>query len=299
MPSARAAFPHAGTSLAPAESACSAVSWGAVIAGAFIAAAVSAMLLTAGAGLGFLSVSPWRAEGVTASSLAAGSIICLLLTQIIAYGAAGYVTGRLRTRWTDAISDEIYFRDTAHGFLVWALSAVLGLALLGPTMSSVVLGTANAGAALTSVGVSAATAVAGRTAQANADELSLDYFADALLRPDDPSRAVWQGNAREEVARVLARSVVQGEFSEPDRSYLVKLIAKRAEVGEATAQQRLTEFSDQAERVARRAEQKARAAADVARKAAAGFSLWAFASLLIGAFVASYAATIGGRARDR
>ena len=42
----------------------------------------------------------------------------------------------------------------------------------------------------------------------------------------------------------------------------------------------------------------ARAAADKAHKASAYASLWLFISLLCGAFVASLAATFGGRRRD-
>ena len=123
----------------------------------------------------------------------------------------------------------------------------------------------------------------------------LDYYADALLRPDDPSRGMSGSDAHNETRMILARSIEHGRVSEQGRPYLVKLIAQRAGVDQAVAQQRLTRISDQA----RQAEQQARITADAARKVAAAFSLWAFASLLIGAFVASLAATIGGRARDR
>lgn len=290
---------YPGSSALPAELSRSAVSWGAVIAGAVIAAAVSAMLVIGGTGLGFLSMSPWQHEGTSGSALAIGSVIWLLVSQIIAYGMAGYVAGRLRTKWTDAAGDEIYFRDTAHGFLVWALSAVVGLILLGSTVSSVVSGTAKAGATVAGAGASAVTAGASEAVQANADQLSLDYFADALLRPDDPSVAGGQGDTRQEVSRILARSVAKGELTEPDQSYLVRVIAQETGLDETEAQQRLTQVQEQARQAAQQAEQKVREATDAARKAAAAFALWAFASLLIGAFVASWAATFGGRARDR
>jgi hypothetical protein len=284
-------YPQAPTvAVAPTQSA---VSWGAVIAGAVIAAAVSAMLITGGSGLGLLSMSPWQRAGASGAALAVGSIVWLLATQIIAYGIAGYVAGRLRTRWTDAARDEIYFRDTAHGFLVWALSAVVGLALLGSTVASVVSGTAKAGATLAGAGVGAT--LAGQATREGMRMSPLDYYADALLRPDDPLRGMNGSDAHNETRMILAHSMEHGRVSDQDRPYLVKLIAQRAGVDQAAAQQRLTRISDQA----RQAEQQARVAVDAARKAAAAFSLWAFASLLIGAFVASLAATIGGRARDR
>lgn len=286
-------YPNAPAAVASTRSA---VSWGAVIAGAVIAAALSAMLITGGTGLGFLSMSPWSHEGVSVPALAAGAVIWLLLTQIIAYGVAGYVAGRLRTRWTDAATDEIYFRDTAHGFLVWALSAVVGLALLGSTVASVVSGTAKAGAA---AGAGAAAALAGQSVQAGGQAPVLDYYTDALLRPDDPARTANDSDARREVAVILARSVAQGRVSEQDRPYLAKLIAQHAGIDQAAARQRLTQIGGQATQTVQQAEQKTREVADAARKAAAAFSLWAFASLLLGAFVASLAATVGGRTRDR
>jgi len=280
------------------ESPFSAVSWGAVIGGAIIAAAVSAMLVTGGTGLGFLTMSPWQNEGASASAIAIGSVIWLLVSQIIAYGVAGYITGRLRTKWTGASRDEVFFRDTAHGFLVWALSAVVGLILIGSTLASVVSGTAKTGAALAGAGVTGATAAVGQAAQSGSGPISLDYFTDTLMRPNDPAATTPQGDTRQEASRILARSVANGKLSDEDRAYLVKLIAQRAGVDEATAQQRLTQVEEQAKRAAQEAEQKTREAADAARKAAAAFALWAFVSMLIGAFVASFAATIGGRARD-
>src|SRR5690606_11038715 len=131
MQTAPAATPYADPRVGGTEPMRSAVSWGAVLAGAAIAAALSAMLITGGTGLGFLAVSPWQSEGASGSAIAAGTIVWLLFTQVVAYGVAGYVAGRLRTRWTDAAVDEIFFRDTAHGFLVWAVSALIALALLG------------------------------------------------------------------------------------------------------------------------------------------------------------------------
>ncbi len=279
------------------ESSRSAVSWGAVIAGAVIAAALSAMLITGGTGLGFLAMSPWENDGASGTTLAVGTIIWLFVTQIISYAVAGYVAGRLRTKWADARGDEIYFRDTAHGFLVWALSFVVALALLGSTAASVISGTARAGASMAQTGT---TALAANAAGGDSDEggWSLDYFADALLRPDDADLSRAQGDVKREVSVILGRSVAQGEISGEDKTYLTRVIAQRAGVSEAEAQERLDQVAAQAKQAADEFEAKAREAADAARKAAAALALWVFASLLVGAFVASLAATFGGRARD-
>lgn len=167
----------------------SAVSWGAVIAGAIIGAALTATLITGGTGLGFLTVSPWDDDGASGTAIAFGTIVWLFLTQIVAYGIAGYVTGR-------------------------------------------------------------------------------------------------------------RKSAIEGEISPEDQDYLVKLISQRAGISETDANARLSQITENAKRTAEEFQMKARETADDARKITATFSLWAFASLLLGAFVASFSATIGGRARD-
>jgi hypothetical protein len=102
----------------------SAVSWGAVAAGAAAAAALSLILLILGVGLGLSSVSPWATEGVTASTFGLSTILWLTLTQLAASAMGGYLAGRLRTKWSDVHTDEVYFRDTAHGFLAWAVASL-------------------------------------------------------------------------------------------------------------------------------------------------------------------------------
>lgn len=286
-----AGTPHSGNGATH-----SAVSWGAVIAGAVIAAALTTTLITGGSGLGLLAISPWENDGASGPAITIGTVIWLLLSQIVAYGIAGYVTGRLRTKWTDAMRDEVFFRDTAHGFLVWALSVVVGLVLLGSTAASVISGTAKAGASLAGAGAGAMAATAG---QAVGDQggFSIDYFTDTLLRPAEPGSAD-QGDVRKEVTLILSRSVAQGKLSDADQDYLIRIVSQRAGISEAQARERLNQVSTQARQAAEEVEMKARDLADEARKAAAKFALWAFASLLIGAFVASFSATVGGRARD-
>ncbi|AKK24651.1 hypothetical protein [Pandoraea oxalativorans] len=280
---------------AHAESTDSAVSWGAVLAGAVIAAAVSAMLLTGGTGLGFASISPWRNAAPPATALAVGSIVWLLVSQLIAYGVGGFITGRLRTKWSDAAPDEVYFRDTAHGFLMWAVSVIIGLVLLGATTTSLLSGGTRAAASL----AGSATAAVSQGAPLGNRAGLLDDFTDALLRPSDPAVTPPAGDERAQVSRIMARSLLNGQLTDTDRAYLVKLVAKRAGVDEAAAQQRLTQIQTQLREAAAQAEQKAKEAAEAARKALMLFSIWAFVALLSGAFVASFSATLGGRMRQR
>ncbi|MDG9970618.1 MAG: hypothetical protein ACN6O5_21805 [Achromobacter sp.] len=286
----------------PRESSISAVSWAAVFAGAVIAAALSLALFAGGTGLGFLSVSPWGEEGMSAPAVGIGIIVWMLLTQIISYGIGGYVAGRLRTKWVDVHSDEVYFRDTAHGFLVWALSAVVSAALLGSALASMASGVAKAGASVAATAgtavTAAATAGAAGASSGGGMERATDYLTDTLMRSERPEANTDPEAARAEVGRIVAMSITRGDMTPADRDYVVKVVAAQAGVEPAVAQRRVDEAIQNAKKTAEEAKVKAKEAADAARKAAAAFALWGFASMLIGAFVASLAATWGGRRRD-
>ncbi|CAB3910715.1 hypothetical protein LMG26788_04774 [Achromobacter pulmonis] len=280
------------------ESTVSAVSWAAVFAGAVIAAALSLALLAGGSGLGLLSVSPWGDEGLSAPAVGIGIIAWMLFTQIVAYGIGGYVAGRLRTKWVDAHIDEVYFRDTAHGFLVWALSAVVSAALLGSALATLASGAAKAGASVAAGAGAAMTATATAAAGAGGADQARDYFTDALLRAERPEAGGDRAAARAEVGRIVAMSLARGEMAAADRDYVAKVVAAQAGIDPAAAQQRVDQTLQKARQAVEDAKREARAAADLARKATATLALWGFASMLIGAFVASLCATWGGRRRD-
>jgi len=287
-----------GGGVPPHESAVSAVSWAAVIAGAVIAAALSLALFAGGTGLGFLSVSPWADEGMSAPAVGISIIAWMLFTQIVAYGIGGYVAGRLRTKWVDVHSDEVYFRDTARGFLVWALSAVVSAALLGSAIATVASGAAKTGATVAAGAGAAVTATAAAGASGGGMDRATDYFTDTLLRSDRPDAGGDRNTARAEVGRIVAMSLARGDIAPEDRDYVVKVVAAQTGVEPAVAQRRVEQAIANAKKAAEDAKQKAKEAADKARKAAAAFALWGFASMLIGAFVASLAATWGGKRRD-
>src|SRR5580698_4091173 len=106
----------------------STVSWGAIIAGAVVAAAASVLLVALGSGFGLATLSPWPG-GPSPVTFTVMTAIWLIIVQWIASGVGGYLTGRLRTRWIGTHTHEVFFRDTAHGFLSWALATVITVAL--------------------------------------------------------------------------------------------------------------------------------------------------------------------------
>src|SRR3954451_24815719 len=105
-----------------AEPAGSGVSWGAIAAGAIAACAITMLLLAFGTGLGLSVVSPWAGSGVSATTFKIGTGLYLIVIAMLASSIGGYIAGRLRSGWDGVHGDEVYFRDTAHGFIAWALA---------------------------------------------------------------------------------------------------------------------------------------------------------------------------------
>ncbi len=254
----------------------SAVSWPAIIAGAMVAAATSVLLLALGSGFGLASVSPW-AGGASPMTFTVMTGIWLIVMQWIASGLGGYLTGRLRTRWRGTHTHEVFFRDTAHGFLSWALATVITAALFS---SAAIL--------TTGAGVHAATAPAAVSQQA------LGYDVDTLFRSAHPDAAAPADDTRAEAGRILATGMADGGVPADDRAWLTQLVVAHAGVSQAQADQRVGAVVDREQATVVQAKQ----AADTARKAAAAFAIFTAVSMLIGALIACVAAALGGQQRD-
>ncbi len=244
----------------------SGVSWGAVIGGAFVMSALYLILLALGAGFGLSAVSPWSNVGVSAATAGGVAIFWLIVIEIVSSAFGGYLTGRLRTKWTLIHTDEVFFRDTANGFLAWAVALVVSVAFLA----------------------SAATSMAGAVAHATSPEVtSNNYFVDALFRSDRPGEPTVNADVKAEASRILATDLKQNQLAVSDQAYLARLVSARTGLSQPEAEKRVSDVVNQA-----------RQAEDDARKATSHLLLWLFLAFLMGAFSASYAATIGGRQRD-
>ena len=156
--------------------------WGAILAGAVAAAALSLILLALGSGLGLSSISPWSYQGATATAMGIGAIVWLLVMAAASSGLGGYLAGRLRPKWEHVTSDESFFRDSAHGFLAWAVATLVSAALLTSAASSMVGTAVKAGAAV--VGTAASTVAAAGVAEGStlADKADpTGYFVDCCF----------------------------------------------------------------------------------------------------------------------
>lgn len=275
--------------------------WPAIFAGGIFALAISFLLISFGASLGLSLTSPYRGEGVSMAWLAIASGIWFAWVMVTAFGAGGYLAGRMRRKAGDATKDEVEMRDGAHGLMVWATGALV----------STVLAAAGAGGLL-SAGASALGSAASTATDVAAEAASSDYFANVLLRGDiegpetatdtaaPATRQATTGVAsidpavQQQVASILARSVASGDIAERDRSYLAQLVAANTGLDAEDARTRVDEVTAEID--------EARATAlevvDDARVAGVVFGFIAAVTLLIGAVAAFFAATAGGHHRD-
>jgi hypothetical protein len=283
-----------------AEADQSAVSISAVLAGGISAAALTLVLLAFGSAMGFSAVSPWADSGISAGTFKLATGIFLVVCAMLSSTVGGYIAGRLRTKWTGLQSDEVLFRDTAHGFLAWAVATVFGAALLGAAATYVLGG--------------AATGAAQGAAQKAADPN--DYFVQMLFRPGPGGQASAPGaqtpgapggpiagspgvspagtssmqssDPTRDAGLIFTRSLTaRGDLPAADRTYLAQMVAARTGMSQPEAEKRVADVYTQA-----------KAAADQARKDAAKLSIWLAIAMLVGAFSASLAAIEGGQLRD-
>ncbi len=299
-----------------------AASWGAILAGAFVAIATTLILFALGSGLGFASVSPWADRGVGATTFTVAAAIWLIVMQWVSAALGGYIAGRLRTRWIGTHVHEIFFRDTAHGLVTWSVATVAVAALVASSVSSGVSGGLHAASSIAAGGAQGALqgatlqgAMGGASGGASG---SWGYGVDKLFRssgtPGGMSGASGAGSGgggmmggntgaagetrgsdpRMEAGRILANALATGAVPDADRTYLAGIVAARTGVTDADAQKRVDDFIAGAQET----EAKLKAEADAARKAAAEVAIYTALSMLIGAFIASVSAALGGRLRD-
>jgi hypothetical protein len=255
----------------------SAASWPSIIAGAAVAAGASLILVALGSGIGFASLSPWPHQGASITTFAITTAIWLIVTQWISAALGGYIAGRLRTRWIGTHAHEVFFRDTAHGLITWAVATLLVAAIAAGSFMSA------AGAA--------GHAVADASSPVSA------YTIDKLFRSSSTGGTVADSRTEAvhiEAAHIVANALATGSVPDADRAYLVEQVTARTGMSQAYAQTRVDSFIA----AVNQAQASLKADADAAKKAAAQASIYLALSMLIGAFIASVSAALGGRIRD-
>ena len=285
----------------------SGVSWAAIAAGAVGAAALSLLLIAFGAGIGLSAISPWSDSGVSAASFQIGTGIYLVIISVMSSAIGGYLAGRLRTKAVGLHTNEVFFRDTAHGFLAWAFATLISATVLTSTIGYLANGaTAGVGGATHAVNPSdiyvdrllrTAPSAQGTASAATPTPAAANESA-TPANPNQPATggATGTSNAgtpnagrtRAEVLRLWTADFHSDrDLTASDRTYVTQIVATHTGLSQADAEQRVNTVVAEA-----------KTAADEARKAAAHLSLWLTAAMLFGAFAASLTAAEGGALRD-
>jgi hypothetical protein len=256
------------------------VSWASIAAGAIAAVAVSLALLALGAGLGLSSISPWEGVGASASTFETAAGIYLVLVAVMSSAIGGYMAARMRTKWIGLHTNEVFFRDTAHGFFAWSFATLISATILGTATTHI-------------LGATAATSTGAVSGQAAQNTNPSQVYVDRLFRTDgtaaSPTGAPASNeNARAEVLRLWTANVSENTaLSSTDRTYVARLVAAQTGMSQVDAERRVNDVLAEA-----------KVAADRVRRGTTKFAFWMTASLLFGAFAASLAAVEGGQLRD-
>jgi hypothetical protein len=272
------------------------VEWGAVIAGALAASAISFVLLTAGASIGLSLISPYAGESYskTAASVA---VFWSVAVPILSFLVGGYIAGRMRSAWESATSDEVQFRDGMHGLLVWALSIVAGGLLAFLAAGAVANSSAQVAAGAMSnrdaivapsidtlfgatvAQTAAAPAAAPAAPAATPAPSAVPGTGERAVVPDSEARAV--------ISRTLTAAAAAGQLTPAQKRTLAQIVSERTGISQVDAEKRVDQaYAD------------AVAALDKARQAAVLTGLATVTALLVGLLAAWYAAQNGGRHRD-
>jgi hypothetical protein len=292
----------------------SATSWSAIFAGAVAALVLTMILLLLGAGVGLSSISPWSQEGISAATFGVSTIVWLIITQMLASGMGGYLAGRLRCKWAGTQLDEVYFRDTAHGFLAWSVATLAAAFMISSAIGSIVGGSVRSVSTITGAAVLGGVTAAGNEmnqADNTGTSSTMRDVINSLFRTDAQIAAGNNGEANNasanvnqvasttpEVMRILMNSLSMKTLPTSDLTYISQLVAKQTGLTQAEAESRVSVLYTNMQKNKQAAESATKEAIDQARKVSFYSTLWLFAALLIGAFSASLAATWGGRSRD-
>lgn len=261
-------------------------SWGAILAGAAVALGTSSILFVIGSGLGFAAISPWPHQSVSAVTFTITGAIWLILTQWLSATLGGYIAGRLRQRWLATHAHEVFFRDTAHGLVAWAVATVVIAAVAAGSVRSL---EGHEGDSMTAVAMNA----------------EVQYQVDRLFRVPPAAGEPGAGrNSLNDTSSLNAAStgaehialaaMATGAMSDEDRQYLAASVAAVGGIAPEAAGKRVDSFIA----ALNEAQAKFKAAADRARQLAAEAAIYTGLAMLIGAFCASVAAALGGRLRD-
>ena len=263
------------------------ISWGAVLAGAVVAAATMILLSLLGVAFGASGLNIAQTTAADLKSYGVGAGIWGAINMILSMAFGGYVAARLS-------GTHSHLDGELHGITVWAVALLLATVLLARVVSGAI-GTVATGAATAASGaISSAGSLTGSLTQTVSPQALLDRLQQSLTSSGDPTQMT-RAQITSEIAVLTGRRVLNGSFTDQERDRLNSLVAVQAGITKEEAARRVLRMEQDATATLAQAEQQARAAADTAARGAAMGAKALFSSLLLGLAAAMVGAWIGTR----
>lgn len=269
------------------------LSWGAIFGGTFVALGVWILLYTLGLALGLSSVDPANASSAKSAGIFTG--IWSVIAPLVALFVGGVVAAR-----TAGIVDKA--GGALHGAVLWGLTTLSGVVVLGMLLSSVLGAVFNVGKAAVGAGGAAAVgAVTGGGSAAQAFGLDAnDALAPVNQRLRQEGKPAITANQLEAATKdIVSEGVRQGRV---DRELLVGNIAQNTNLSRADAEDVANRVEQQVDQAKAKAGQVGQQVQTGALKVAdqSGRVFWGlFAGLLLGLVAAVLGATLGVSRRQR
>jgi len=302
------------------------VDWSAVLAGTAIATAMSMLLYGFGAAVGLYVAQPWSNSSETTTAISVAAIIFVAIAYIYSLALGSYFTGRMRARHSFNTS-EAQFRDGTNGLVVWAIALIVGAVIA----SNVLVGTADRVATAgyrTAAGVSTAVApfaetvvdrllrspIADQTGAASQEGPAAEATpaTSPTASPGEPAEATnaaaptgsaatnttaanvdgtLEAQQREQIVRIVSRSLSAGEISDADKQYLANVLESDFGYSPDEATRLVGQNMDQAL-------QETKAFLEEAKETTAFAGFWTAVVVLLAGLASWWAATLGGTHRD-
>ncbi len=259
-------------------------SWGAVIAGALLALMTTLLLTLLFGGIGLNTFDPASSNDPVGNGT--GSIIAVIVTNLVSLFLGGYVAGRLAgsPRRGDSI---------IHGLMTWGVLTLTTIYLVSGVLGSLVGGVSSL---LTST-LSSVAQVAPEAANALPNQLDIQNQINQFL--SDAGVQNPEQTGQELVQRIVQR-VQNGESltSPAAQDELTTFLANNSELSEQEINQQVQQFTQQAEQTVQDVQTTVVDTAETATDTAGSVALWGLAGLILGAIVAALGA-MAGAPKDR
>ena len=242
------------------------ISWGAVLAGAAVAAATMILLSLLGVALGAHGIHLTHTTG----GYGVGAGLWTIVNVILSMAFGGYVAARLS-------GTHNHLDGELHGITVWAIAILIATAFLAAAASEEV------GIVATGAGVDTGS-LSGSHAQLVNPQTLTERLQQSLSSNGDPTQMT-RSQITSEISALIWRRVVNGAFTAEERDRLTALVAAEAGVGKEEAARRVARIEQDAASTVAQAEQEAASGVAHGARALASALILGLGAAMLGAWV--------------